>query len=343
MVYTQLNIFGKKRNKMKFLYVCTSSNTDFFLEQTFVSIVTLKLNTPNAFVSLLIDKATEKTLVNDRKKIKDIVDEITVIDLDESLSAQIRSRLLKTSMRHHIQGDFLFIDSDTIILSNLEEINQNPNDLAGVLDCHTLLHNNPQIQIHSHIKKMKNLCSDRAFLNNELYFNSGVLLVRDSNENHSFFKMWHELYKKHQKQNNIIQDQPTLALTNFKSGNVIKELDGTWNCQLNYGTHLFRSAKILHFFASVNIPKAMQNMYKKVRQLAFSQSAVSFIERYYETAAFDFGSTALVKGAEYKVLNTALYRFLIYTYSSHKKLYNFFEKIASLGRGHGFYYKTKKG
>ena len=96
---------------MKYLYVCTSSKKDFFLEQTFVSITTLKINTPNAFVTLLIDKATEKTLDESRENIKKIVDEIIIIDLDESLSAKVRSRLLKTSMRLHIQGDFLFIDN----------------------------------------------------------------------------------------------------------------------------------------------------------------------------------------------------------------------------------------
>lgn len=326
---------------MKYLYVCTSSKKDFFLEQTFVSITTLKINTPNAFVTLLIDKATEKTLDESRENIKKIVDEIIIIDLDESLSAKVRSRLLKTSMRLHIQGDFLFIDSDTVILADLTQINHIFKNFAGVLDCHTTLYNNPQLQFNVYQKQAKKLCSDKVFLNNENYFNSGVLLVRDTFENKAFFKMWHEMYQTHFNQHSILQDQPTLALANFKNNGAIQELDGTWNCQLNYGAHLFRSAKILHFFASVNIPIAMQNIYEKVRQFAFDKEAICYIENNYKSAAFNLGNTAIVKGDEYKVLNTALYRLLIYIYSSHKKVFTFFEKIASLGRGHGFYYKAK--
>lgn len=328
---------------MKYLYVCTSSTNDFFLEQTFVSIVTLKTNTPHAFVSLLIDENTKKSFVGGREEIEQLVDELIVVDLDGTLSGAIRSRLLKTSMRNHVDGDFLFIDSDTIVFDNLADIFTLPHDFAGVLDCHALLSCNPQIQLQMHKKQMRRLYADENFLNSETYVNSGVLFVRDTLENRSFFKQWNALYIECLKKYNILQDQPTLALCNFKHGFPIKILEGVWNCQLNYGAHLFRSAKILHFFASVNIPQSIQLMYNQVRQFKFDDNAVLFIKRNFEKATFDLGHTAIVKGCEYSILNTALYRLLIYLFSSHKKIFCFFEKIVSVGRGHGLYYKTKKG
>lgn len=324
---------------MKYLYVCTSSSEDFFLEQTFVSIVSLRAHTPNAFVSLIIDKCTEKSLVNGRENIKKIVNEFIVVNLDEGLSAKYRSRLLKSSMRNLIEGDFLFIDSDTVILDNLSKIDEVSFDFAGVLDCHSKLSDNPQK--YTHKKQMLKLCKEQSFLDSEEYINSGVLLVRDTTVNRSFFEQWNDLYKKSFKQHCISQDQPTLALVNFENNNIIEELDGSWNCQLSYGASFFRSAKIFHFIASTNIPISMQNLYSKVRQLLFEEQAVLFIKEKYEKAAFDFGKVALLRGNEYKILHTALYRLLIFLFLSHFSFFSFFERIASLGRGHGFYMKSK--
>lgn len=328
---------------IKYLYVCTSSQRDLFLEQTFASIVSLKQKIPKAFVALLIDKCTEQTLTDGRERIKDLVDELVVRDLDANLSDKVRSRILKTSMRNCIEGDFLYIDSDTVILEDLSEIENVPYDLGGVQDSHVLLSKNPMLQKKEHLKELSKLNSDKAFLTSEIYINGGVLFARDVPKNREFFRLWNKHYLEFLKKENISQDQPTLSLVNYLMGFPIHELNGKWNCQLNYGASFYRKAKILHYFSSVNIPVSIQKIYGLIREYGFDAKASKCILEQLEENAFNFGRSAIAKDREYDLMKTASYRLLLLIFSSFPKIFALFEKIASLGRGRGLYLKMKRG
>ena len=327
----------------KYLYVCTSSQDDLFLEQTFASIVSLRQKMPEAFVSLLMDRCTERTLVDGRERIKDLVNELVVQNLDEGLSGKVRSRILKTLMRNCVDGDFLYIDSDTVVLEDLSEMENATFDLAGVQDGHTALSKSMLLRKKMHRKEMSNLNSDEAFLNNETYINSGVLFVRDIPENREFFRLWNEYYLKFLKKENISQDQPTLALVNYLKGFPIYELNGRWNCQLCYGASFFRKAKILHFFSSMNIPAPVQKIYGQVKEFQFDSRAKEHVREHLEKSSFDFGCSVIAKGREYDLMKTASYRLLLWIFSSLPKAFAVLEKFASLGRGRGLYLKMKKG
>lgn len=327
---------------LKYLYVCTSSQRDLFLEQTFASIVSLKQKIPKAFVVLLIDNCTEQTLSDGRERIKDLVDELVVRNLDANLSGKVRSRILKTSMRNCVDGDFLYIDSDTVILEDLSEIENVPCDLGGVQDSHVSLSKNPMLQKKNHLKELSKLNSDKAFLTCEIYINSGVLFVRDVPKNRDFFRLWNKYYLEFLKKENISQDQPTLALVNYLMGFPIYELNGKWNCQLNYGASFYWKVKILHYFSSVNIPGAVQEIYELIRKYAFDAKARACALDQLEEKVFNFGPSVVTKGREYDLMRTASYRLLLLIFSSFPKVFALFEKIASLGRGRGLYLKMKR-
>ena len=131
---------------VKFLYILVSNEKDIYYEQTLVSVISLRHYNPDAFVSLLVDDKTDKSLVGFRAGIKDLVNEYKVIMFDEKIGGLARSRLLKTNMRNLLEGDFLYLDGDTAFVDKLEVEVDDSCDVGGIPDLHS-----QQEQAHSWI------------------------------------------------------------------------------------------------------------------------------------------------------------------------------------------------
>lgn len=238
---------------IKYLFVLASDSSDNYYEQAFLAISSLKIHTPNAFVSLLIDDITETTLTGKRENIRNLVNEIKTVKIDSKFNKKARSRWLKTSMRKHIEGDFLYIDNDTIISGDLSEIENINADVGAILDDHTYLYEFEKTR-PSRYKEIKKIFKLRNFgvpFDFKIYFNGGVFFCRDTKKGHDFFNEWHRLWL-HCFDLNLLTDQPSLNQANYNLGNIICELDGIWNCQLMHDGALkyFFNAKILHYFAT---------------------------------------------------------------------------------------------
>jgi len=237
---------------MKYLYVLASDNTDNYLEQAMLSITSLRLHTHGAFVTLLVDNITETNLTGKRAEILKIVNEFKSIRIDDRFNKHARSRWLKTSMRKSIEGDFLYIDSDTIISDDLSIIASVDIEIGAVLEDHIYL---SEYQKHrpSRLKIIKNMFKIRKFDNFDfgVYFNGGVFFCKDCKTGHDFFNEWHRLYL-HCFELNLFNDQASLNYANFNLGNPIKELNGIWNCQLMHDGAIkyIHEAKILHYFTT---------------------------------------------------------------------------------------------
>lgn len=323
---------------MKYLYVCVSSPKDNYLEQTFASIISLKKYNQKAKVTLLTDKTTENSLVNGREQIRTIVDEIIVSNLDGTLSGKERSRILKTSMRNLVSDDFLFIDGDTIILDDLSEIETFDFEFAGVLDEHLPLSLSNEYSTHK--KRLEKLCSNKDFLANENFFNSGVLLIRDTPQMQDFFSLWNNEWEKSNKLG-ISSDQPSLALSLYKSKETIKELNGKWNCQLFFGANYYRSAKIVHYFASNGAFPFSEKMCEFIKDHYFDHNSIEFIRDNCDKILESFGPSFLCTQKHFDLMQSPCYRFL-YILSFKKRIFKLIEWFLSAGRGKGFFHRIKK-
>jgi hypothetical protein len=208
------------------------------------------MHMPNAFVSLLLDARTGENLTNDRAKIKGLANEIIVKQVPENLTNMQINRFLKTSMREHIEGDFLYVDGDTVFCEQLEDISNIPHDVALALDFHSehdsevYMRKMPKSSYSFIRKNFKNIPKQCKF------FNGGIILCKDTDAGYSFFDRWHKNWKK-TCSNGIFTDQTALTLTNFEL-NVIQELDGKYNCQIWFGANHLHNAKILHYFAATD-------------------------------------------------------------------------------------------
>ena len=208
---------------------------------------------PNAFVSLLVDNTTYMSLTGKRKTILDLVNEFKAIPIEDKFNQKARSRWLKTSMRQNIEGDFLYIDGDTIITDDLSSIEYSEMDIGAVLDSHiSLSEKNKFFPIRlNNIKKLSVKLGIITQFNLDVYFNGGIMFCRDNEAGHSFFYEWHRLWLKYFEIGGL-NDQLSLNLSNFILGSIVKELDGSWNCQIfeDGALQYLYNAKIMHYFSS---------------------------------------------------------------------------------------------
>ena len=242
---------------VKFLYILVSNEKDIYYEQTLVSVLSLRHYNPDAFVTLLVDDKTDKTLVGFRTGIKDLVNEYKVIPFDDKIGGLARSRLLKTNMRNLLEGDFLYLDGDTAFVDKLDVVVDDTCDVGGIPDLHS--HKNDPYHIkHKGDNRNKRLLGFKLSLA-EVFFNGGVIFARDTAKAKEFFDKWYELYQ-YCNTKGVFTDQISLNETNQLLGFPLKELPGEWNCQVREAyNHLHRvkdiypilcTAKIVHFFGS---------------------------------------------------------------------------------------------
>ena len=311
----------------KIVYVVISSPNDIYLDQTVLSIKSLRHFHPEAAVELLLDANTFETLRDNRNIIKDLVNEIHVISVPNELSAIHRASWLKTTMREHIVGDFLFVDSDTYINSPLTEIDDIKGVVCAVPDAHMCF--------SEHFQRIKyEVLFQKIGLTSPVdnYYNSGVLKVSDNPKAYSFFKIWHETWKANKDW--CKYDQPFMAYADSKL-KLITEMSPFMNCQVPYAVKFFNQAKIVHYFAS----NFMFSIEKRPFKLMNKDLFVSLKAGDYDiTDIISFGKiddmfynvrTEIIDGDIVELCHSYHMKVLIGWYKKHNKMFLKIEKLLS--------------
>jgi hypothetical protein len=299
---------------IKYLYVLASDDSDYYLEQTLMSITSLKMYTPNAFVSLLIDDVTEKALVGKRRNILEFINEVKIIKIDSQFNKKARSRWLKTSMRQHIEGDFLYIDGDTIICEDLKEVENFDINLGAVLDCHVPLNDHRR---KKYVQDGEKLLGLSVSSKTDKYFNGGILFCRDIPICYSFFKEWHLLWLRGYLKNDI--DQPSLNQVNIDFNDMIKEINGIWNCQILVGGMAFlANAKIIHYFATNIIESnpytlAGLSLFHKIKEFCIIDDEIKE-KLLHPKSEFNLQTTPIASKKVLEILNSYSFRALKFIY-----------------------------
>jgi hypothetical protein len=261
------------------------------------------------------------------------IDNVTVVDFPNSETNAYKSRYLKTKCRNLIKGDFLYIDTDTIIIDNLTSLDDLDIQVGAVKDLHqTSLRSCRYINFI--IEKAKMLGWNDFNLDIP-YYNGGVLYWKDSDESHLFAQTWHEAwllgYDK-----GVKADQPTLAMVNSKS-NTIKELPPEWNCQLlGNGIPYLRQAKIIHYFNASKFKSIGEMPFKFMEDsILLRVRKAGLIDSYLHTMivnpALAFPAQIdLISGNSISVYYSKIFMILLTLKAEHKTLYNCIEKCCSL-------------
>lgn len=261
---------------MRYVYVLVSSPQDFYAEQAAASIRSLKIHEPQAEVVLVSDADTFGKLTGNRTRVKEEISDNIIVEVPASFSPKEKTSFIKTSLREHLEGDILFLDSDTVVAAPLDEISGFKADIGMVADCHAAPRHSRQLRECMLITSME------EFPGNE-YYNSGVILVKDSPAARQLYCDWHRLWLEQRERYGISVDQFALALAIQLNPGVVKELPGGFNCQISCpnSRHFLTSARIVHYFAtndfSDSFPLKDSSVLASIREGGFSERVMTIL------------------------------------------------------------------
>lgn len=228
--------------KTQIVYTLISSEKDYFLEELWVSLYSLRIFHPEVTVKVLVDEPTEKYMKR-FPKLCDMITEIVVVPVPENYNAKQRSREIKTTVRNVIDGAYLFIDTDTVVCKKLDAIDELTCELAAVPDGHLPL-SECMFPPTKGVEQMFGISLSDA----KYWFNSGVMFVADNERTKEFYMKWHENWSFSCFEKGNSQDQPALLATDKQFEYVIEELPGIYDAQVAMSLKYFADAAILHWW-----------------------------------------------------------------------------------------------
>ena len=310
---------------IKLVYVVTSSLSDIYWEQSWVSAWSAKLHNPSIKIAIVADRESLKEAENSyRKNSFYLFDEFIPVEMDSSLNKKQRSRWLKTNLRNIVSGDFLFIDSDTIVTGSLDELDVFPHSVAMVYDSHK----HPCV-ISDVFPLYKSIYGEEAPRDMK-YYNSGVMLVRDDSNAKKLFDKWFENWKLAGDKANYT-DQIPLARTILKQDIAIQNLPDIYNCQVCNSIRYLYQAKILHIFnhpwfvPTIIHPLMLPESYIKVKNDMGISSEIEYVIKNCKSL---FGEISVPIGLnEASFLHTSLVRILYKWYNGGRSSFNKLDSI----------------
>lgn len=232
--------------KTKVVYVVASLDDDIYMEQAIVSAWSARHYNPDCRIEMACDQDTFVTLNSGiRAQYKSLFDQIHIRQFKLEQSMMERSRWMKTTLREIIDGDFLYLDTDTVVCADLSYVDDFDFEIGMVLDGNVELNQSIFKEwVISQMQEMYNIDVSKE----TLYFNSGVAFVRDCQLTHSFYRLWNELWIKSFSNFRRMRDQQPLMKANLEMGHVIKDMSGDLNCQVVESIKYLHTAHVVHFY-----------------------------------------------------------------------------------------------
>lgn len=229
---------------MHYCYVITiSEDRSFYADLGLISIRALRIVHPKAKVTILVDEVTDQLLSALRHPILEQADDVRVVQTGMSDPVQ-RSRFVKTSMRAHMNGDFLYIDVDAMPVRSLAPLWKLDCDIAAAID-----HNYPpdRHQLEDWVDDLyqqMNWTYDAP-----RYYNSGVMLFRDTPKAHELGALWHQRWLESSARG-CNKDQPSLNSCLPVVAPRLAIMPNRYNSMVFMGMENTRGAAMLHFWIS---------------------------------------------------------------------------------------------
>lgn len=229
---------------MQCVYALTSDGKDIFADMTRVSMLSLRLSNPKAHIVLACDASSKIALEQCKHPVLDECDTVVSIPTPEG-SAGFRNRYVKTSLRQHLPGAFLYLDADTVIRGNLSEIFEMTTSFSAAPN-------------HSGSGDPTEMPSDEREtfavlgwpLPTQYYVNGGVLFFADTVEAHKFSKLWHEKWLSSVAQTGRFRDQPSLNSAVKESKVPFAWLPMHFNAQVDVRPAIAPNASVWHLYSS---------------------------------------------------------------------------------------------
>lgn len=230
---------------MKIVYVLSTDGWTRYAQMAYVSASTVRRIHPDAELVLLTDEFSQRALEREPNALADVFDQTVVVETGEP-DVRTRSRFLKTSMRQHIDGDFVFLDVDTLLIKPLDGLEACQADVGAVVEWNGL---DPRTFPPKSVPLYEKLgwrCPTPS------YFNSGVMLFRDTPAARELGEEWHRRWKLTVPEG-FVTDQQSLNSAINETNVVIEVLPNEFNSMVLFYPWLFRASRVAHFFESNDV------------------------------------------------------------------------------------------
>ena len=225
-------------------YVLTSSGYDIYADMNLISLRSLRYTNPNANIILVCDLDTVQSLENYNHPILQEANQIISVKTPDQ-PASFRNRFIKTSLRQHLSGDFLYLDADTVIRGDLSEIFQIKTAFAAAPN-----HSGSGSPTEMPGEEIENFHLLRWALPSNYYVNGGVLFFADHPDTHKFSQLWHQKWLTSAEKSGSFRDQPSLNSAIADSDISFEWLPHRFNAQIDVRPVKAPDAIIWHLYTS---------------------------------------------------------------------------------------------
>lgn len=231
---------------MRFVHVLAIDTLNSYWRMTQISAASVRAWHPDAELVLLADRGTEAILCDPAVKpdLETSFDRLLGIDAPGNTPA-MRSRFLKSAMRGLIEGDFLFLDSDTVVCGDLSELSKRRADLCAVSD-----QNRDKLELPEVEHEVFAACDWKT--PSSCNVNSGVLYWRDTDASRALGEQWHRKWHESLTATGRHNDQQALnsAIEDMRHDIKVEELPAAFNAQVGLRPDTAFGAKVWHIFST---------------------------------------------------------------------------------------------
>ncbi len=233
-------------NQPNFCYVLTTTARDLFADMTYVSAVFLRYAHPEAKIICLCDAPSHRAIEEARHPLLEVVDRAEAVEAPHG-TPMYRNRSVKTRMRQILDGDFVYIDADALVVDRIDEMLACPAPMAAIPNFNGTGDSSEITDGERAVFEKMNWPLPRR-----PYINGGVLLLRDCEPTRRFTSLWHEKWLACCPRADE-NDQTSLNSALADSGIDYEVLGNRFNAQVNWRPSICReSVAVWHFYSSQN-------------------------------------------------------------------------------------------
>jgi len=229
-------------NQPSFCYVLTTTGRDLFADMTYASAAFLRYAYPEAEIICLCDASSHRALEAARHSLFEVVDRALSVETPDGPPVY-RNRFVKTQMRQILQGDFVYFDSDTLVVDRIDEMLACAAPMAAIANHSGTGHPSEIPGEERAIFEMMGWPLPRRS-----YINGGVLFLRDCEPTQRFSCLWHEKWLAWSRRGKHT-DQPSLNSALADSGIEYHLLGNRFNGQVTQRPSVGREpVAVWHFY-----------------------------------------------------------------------------------------------